>query len=354
MEQKEDKLTANEIVVFDSSTFISEAGLTSLDASALRHYLYARGTQLAVPQVVVAECERHLSDRVAGHVKKVQSALGWLSRFCDGVSGWRPPNDTDVAKRVTAVSRGEGFGAVVLIETPSLRQRAEERCRHQEPPSHKKESLPDCKIWEHCLELLKDHDVVFVSGDGDFRGHSQSDDLHPKLRAEADTVSGGVLTFHCGMTSLLTDLSAEVSPMPDEEVFRFLYDAIAQEVSELEANSGGWRPTSTGTVDQQLFTTDRADIVEVRLNVRDSWHRADGDEPMEFDLSGSCQYHLADGTLRELSAERLGLYMTTPTGNTRAVQGSYVNVSAHLHAGAPPIKPEPAPVGVGGTEQASG
>ena len=84
---------------------------------------------------------------------------------------------------------------------------------------------------------------------------------------------------------------------------------------------------------------------EVRLNVEDKWYRTDSDEPLEFRLSGSCQYHLADGELRELSATNLGLYMTKPEGTKRAVKGSYVHLSAHFYAGAPPIRPEPAPVG---------
>ena len=51
MDDKAERLTANEVLVFDSSTFIEEAGLTSRDASTLRHYLHVRRTQLAMPQV---------------------------------------------------------------------------------------------------------------------------------------------------------------------------------------------------------------------------------------------------------------------------------------------------------------
>ena len=38
------------MLVLDSSTFIREIGLTSTKGSALKHYLYCRGTQLVVPQ----------------------------------------------------------------------------------------------------------------------------------------------------------------------------------------------------------------------------------------------------------------------------------------------------------------
>ena len=339
------ELTAKEVLLFDSSTFIKEAGLTSRGASALRHYLYVRGTQLAVPQVVAEECERHLSNFATGKVKSVHAALGSLARFCGAVKGWTPPQDVDIAERVKAVARGEAFGAVVIEETSALRRRAEQRHRAERPPSHSKNSPKDCRIWEQCLDLLRGHDVIFVSRDKDFRGRRQPQELHPQLRAEADAVPGGRLTFHPGMDSLLSDLSTEVPQLPTEQVLAFIYDAIAEEARELEANSG-CRPSSGGTVEQQFYTTDRADVVEVRLKVNDRWKHGDSEETLEFRLAGSCRYRLSDSELCDLSVTNLGLYMTQPDGTERAVKGSYVNLSMHAYAGAPPVRPEPVRIGV--------
>ena len=261
------KLTAKEVVVFDSSTFIREAGLTSRGASALRHYLYVRGTQLAVPQVVAEECKRNLGKRVEAQVQAVQDTLSWLARFCGGVNGWTPPRQADIVERVKAAAHGEAFGAVVIAEAPKIKRLAEQRRRAERPPSHKRDSLQDCRIWEQCLELLRDHDVIFVSDDGDFHGRGHSGELHPQLRAEADAAGPGRLTFHPTMDSLLSELSAEVPELPVQKVFAFVYQAIAEDAAELMMNSAGWRPTCGGTIEQQLFTTDRADIVEVRLKI---------------------------------------------------------------------------------------
>ena len=38
----------------------------------------------------------------------------------------------------------------------------------QVPPSKKKEQFRDGVIWAHCLELLSEGDVYFISGDSDF------------------------------------------------------------------------------------------------------------------------------------------------------------------------------------------
>ena len=67
---------AKEVLVLDSCTFIEEAGLTSRGASALKHYLYLRGTRLVVPQVVVEECERELTTRAKGKKKGNRKAVG--------------------------------------------------------------------------------------------------------------------------------------------------------------------------------------------------------------------------------------------------------------------------------------
>ena len=65
------KVVADEVLVLDSSTFIKEVGLTKQGASALKHYLFHRGTQLVVPEVVAEECERKLATKAKGMKQNV-------------------------------------------------------------------------------------------------------------------------------------------------------------------------------------------------------------------------------------------------------------------------------------------
>ena len=76
--------------------------------------------------------------------------------------------------------------------------------------------------------------------------------------------------------------------------------------------------------------------------MKDTWESADGAAPMQFHLSGSCHYHLADKQLTDLTVENVRLLTTEPDGSVRAVKGSYVNLSAHMYAGGPlPGLPNP-------------
>ena len=335
------KVRAEEILVFDSSTFVKEIGLMSHGGSALKHYIHSRGMRLVVPEVVAEECERNLTELAVTKKKEIHSRLRWLGRFHGGMSGWSEPSDEEIAGRAKVLATAQDLGAEVLPEPEEVRKRGVRRNKAERPPSHKSAQWNDCRIWEQCLTLLRTHNVVFVSVDKDFVGHRKPEELHPQLRAEADQVDGGgSLTFHCTMKSLLRDLESEIPPIRDEAIFGFVYEEIASVVEELKSNSG-CRPKSTGKVRQTRLTTDNANVIEIRLEVDDSWESDSGATQLTFHLSGSCRYLLTEKQLTELTAREVNLLQTLPDGSKRAVKGSYVSLEAHIVAGAPPIKPEP-------------
>ena len=226
----------------------------------------------------------------------------------------------------------------------TLRVRATERDQAQRPPSHRRASLGDCKIWEQCLELLKDHDVVFVARDGDFRSarNPKEEKLHPQLQAEADAVGAGrTLTFHCRMESLLSELKHEIPSIPKEQVLAFVYKEIGGTIEQLEANSG-YQGNTNGDVNLHFLTTNDADIVEVRIEITSEWGNPEDEMVRNFYVRGLCQYHLLEKELRELKVSNVRLSTTEPDGSLRATKGSYVSGSAEFGflGGPAPIRPK--------------
>ena len=142
---------AREVLVLDTSTLVEEIGLTSKGASALKHYLYHRGTELVVPQVVAEECERVLGARAKGKKKQAEECMMWLARFYGSVGGWQVPSDDAIEERARALAKAEQLEAVVLPESKVVRERAETRNRAERPPGHHRPGLEDCIIWEQCL-----------------------------------------------------------------------------------------------------------------------------------------------------------------------------------------------------------
>ena len=334
------RVGSEEVLVLDSSTFIKEIGLMSRKGSALKHYLYCRGTQLAVPKAAAEEYERHLARVAKRKREQIHKELGWLAQFCGGIEGWSAPSDDVIEDRARALAAGNGIGAILLPETDDIRARARLRDQAEQPPSHQRAGMGDCRIWEQCLEVLSGHDVVFVAADKDFRSHRRPEELHPLLRAEAENVGAGrSLTFHPNMEALLYELKSEIPPIPNGAIFEFVYHASRDTIQELESNSE-CRPTSTGTIEQTRLTTETRDVIEVRLEVEDTWKSADGATSQCFELSGSCRYHLGDHRLADLETDVVRLLTTEADGSARAVKGSCVNIRAHLYAGTPPIQPE--------------
>ena len=333
-------IEAQEVLVFDSSTFIREIGLMSTKGSALKHYLYCRRTQLVVPQAAAEEYERHLAKLAKGKIQRIQEELRWLAQFCDGIAGWSAPGDDVIESRVKALARGDSFGAIFLPETDDIRARAQHRNLAERPPSHLKGGIRDCKIWEQCLELLSGHNVVFVAEDKDFRSRKEDKSLHPQLRAEAERAGAGrSLTFHSDMESLLRELKSEIAPIPDDAIFEFIYDVNSETIQELQSNSE-CQPTATGTIKQTRLATEAREIIEVRLEVEDIWESPERVTPLRFKLSGSCRYHLGDERLANLRTDAVHLMMTEPDGTVRAVKGSCVSLRGHAYTGPAPIHPE--------------
>lgn len=330
------------MLVLDASTFIREVGLTSREAPALRHYLYRRGTRLVLPQVVVTACAREFVRLAMGKRKAALAALDWLSRFLGEVGGWAAPDEAAIAACANTLARAEAFKPTLLRDSAEIIRRAEERNRDERPPGHRKDSLNDCIIWEHCLSLLHEHDVIFVSADkADFCGRRAQDRLHPQLRREVDEVERGTLTFFTDMASLLKDIEKPLPKLPTNRLVAFVYESLADEIAQLEDNSGCRPAASAGraTVEQQFFTTAKGQLVEVRLKLKHAWEGPEDVPPHEFRVRGTCQYDLGSDDLSDLSAGRVGLYSKQADGSERATEGSYVRVSAGpIYLGTPPLK----------------
>lgn len=333
-------IDSEEVLVLDSSTFIREIGLMSVKGSALKHYLYCRGTQLVVSQAAAEEYERNLVKRAKGKIAQIQKELGWLAQFLDGVSGWSAPDDNVIEDRAKMLATGSKYGAIFLPETDVVRDRAWQRNSMERPPSHLTAQTGDCRIWEQCLELLSSHDVIFVSADRDFQSTRDGEALHPQLRAEADTIgTTRTLTFHPGMESLLSVLKSEIGPIPDDDIFEFVYEENRETVQELQSNSK-CRPTRTGAIKQTRLATEACDVIEVRLEVEDRWASQHGSTSLGFEMSGSCRYHLGDKRFADLRTDVIRLLITESDGSIRSVKGGHVNIRARAYMGTPPIEPE--------------
>ena len=289
----------NGFLVLDSSTLLKEVGLTSKRASALKHYLFIRGIGLVVLEVVAQECRTKLAKRAKAMRDRAQEQMRMLANFMGSVSGWTTPSDDAIEQRSTELSTAKHLRGFVWPISGESQRRANERFKFERPPSHRRKKLNDCMIWEHCLDILHNKDVIFVSEDTDFRNIDQ-DSIHPDLLREAESLSSRSFVFFHNIESLLDEIRCDIDPVPTEYMFRFVYDEIGSRRRELEQSSG-CVPDGTGVVQQKAFATSQREIVELRLDVEDSWANDDRSRICNFRLQGSCLLDLSDRRPFELT-----------------------------------------------------
>ena len=322
----------NGFLILDSSTLLKEVGLPSKRASALKHYLLLRGIGLVVLEIVAQECRSKLAMRAKSMRSRAQDQLRMLANFMGRVSGWTAPSDEAIEQRSIELSIAKHLSATVWPTSPESYRRAMDRLRHERPPSHRHKRPHDCIIWEHCLDVLRSKDVIFVSEDTDFRNIGK-DGIHPDLLREAKSVPNRSFRFYHNMESLLHDLKCEIDRVPPDEVFSFIYDEIATRRLELEQSSG-CIPSSTGAVQQTAFATSLREVVELRLDVQDTWINQDRSKTCSFRLKGSCLLDLLHRRPFELTPSLVRLTEVDSDGSVRAVKGSVVALSGTLYGGA--------------------
>ena len=184
----------NGFLVLDSSTLLNEVGLTSKRASALKYYLFLREIGLVVLEIVAQECRDKLAKRAKGMRDRAQDQMRMLANFMGRVNGWTAPSDEAIEQRSIELSIAKHLRASVWPTSPESNRRAMERLRYERPPSHRNKKLNDCIIWEHCLDILRTKDVIFVSEDTDFRNIGK-DSIHSDLLREAESVPNRSFRF---------------------------------------------------------------------------------------------------------------------------------------------------------------
>ena len=325
----------NGFLVLDSSTLLNEVGLTSKRASALKYYLFMREIGLVVLEIVAKECRDKLAKRAKGMRDRAQDQMRMLANFMGRVSGWTAPSDEAIEQRSIELSIAKHLRASVWPTSPESNRRAMERLRCERPPSHRNKKLNDCIIWEHCLDILRTKDVTFVSEDTDFRNIGK-DSIHSDLLREAESVPNRSFRFFHNVESLLDEIKCKIDTVPTDDMFRFIYDEITTRRLELEQSSG-CGPSGTGVVQQTALATGRRELVELRLDVQDTWANDDGSKICSFRLRGSCLLDLFDRRPFELTPSLVRLTAKDSDGSVRSVKGSVVALSGTLHAGAAPI-----------------
>ena len=314
-------------LLLDSNIWIKEVGLMSRRASTLRLYMKERRKRLVVPEVVRVEAARHLASRMCSETETARRAHDRLVRMFGRLSEWQIPSDEEVAEHAKRLATGVDVPADYVELQPDTALRGARRCIALRPPAHRKRAFEDCLIWEEVTNVLDNHDLCFVTNDGDFFDDNVgSNKLHRSLEEEV-AAKAHVLRVEPDLDPILNEFRSEFTI--DRKVLLDFVTSRSTAIREA-AESMGLEATGPPEVTYKAFATENAREVEVRFKsvqpFADTSERGWSTDGLRIEARGL--YGTETRRLEDVSMDREGLRYVDDGGNRKAVPGS--TVYAHL------------------------
>jgi hypothetical protein len=198
------------IVVFDTNIWLSQLGMQSPAASAVRFFLKHNNHRLALPEVIRLEVERNLQNKLISFIEDIRTAHRQLLTAFGTLREIVLPSGDDVQRMVSEVFKSTG---VELIHIPFSQDSALSsfhKTIQKVPPSDKTQEFKDGVIWADCLRLADADDVTLVTDDrAFFEGRKPENGLAGNLRAEAANRTH-ILTVVDSVASLLNTIQHQV------------------------------------------------------------------------------------------------------------------------------------------------
>lgn len=203
------------IVIFDTNIWLSELGLRSPAAAAVRFFLKHSGARIAIPEIVRLEVEQNLSSRLLEHIEHIRSAHRQLLTAFGKLREVVLPTEEDVRQKVP-----ELFNSlqVECIDVPFSLEAARSsflKTILKQPPSHHSQQFKDGVLWADCISLLAQDDVILVTADKAFyREQTYSKGLAQSLQVEAQACQNTVRVLPA-IADLLEALKTPIEIDPD-------------------------------------------------------------------------------------------------------------------------------------------
>ena len=254
-------------ILFDANTWISQVGLRSQNGAAVRFFARQHNATIAIPEVVQMEVEEILTKRMLELRKRIEDGHRQLLPLFGQLQKLPLPSEDDIRNAVKNI--------IPDIDVPTRHiplnlegaRSSMIKLMREVPPSRSKEQFRDGVIWAHCLELLSEGDVYFVSEDSDFFDNADfRKGLASELILEMESKSKKHKVF---LKRTLADLLEEIQ-MPFElgkhQIFDEIFKSCHEDIDEL-LNSHGFIIGDSIEGDLSYFATESADRVYFTFNL---------------------------------------------------------------------------------------
>ena len=156
------------IVVFDTNIWISQLGLRSPSATAVRYFLKKEGAQLALPEIVRLEVEHELRNRLQEFIRNIQENYHQLLTAFGHLKEVVLPSSEEIEKKVLELFDTVDVNIKEIPFTLDSARSSFIKTINKQPPSDKDQQFKDGVLWADCAHLLENDDVILVSADKGF------------------------------------------------------------------------------------------------------------------------------------------------------------------------------------------
>ena len=296
------------IVVFDSNVWISELGLRSSAAAAVRFYLKQSGARVAIPEVVRLEVTENLRRRLLEHIDQIRFDYRQLLTAFGKLREIVLPAEQEVDDRIAALFSSLG---VEQFDIPFSLQSAHAsfmKTIRKEPPSKNTQQFKDGVLWADCRALLETDSVLLVTSDKAFYEDQQySQGLAKNLCAEASACSHSIEVFPA-LVNLLESVKKPIS-VDGNDLQKAFIEACRQGIAG-KLESEGFALGERTDLSLKLFATEDAAVLfldfTMTINCKDV--RGEGRTDIALTLRGDGSYLPQSGDFRDL--RELGQQLT--------------------------------------------
>lgn len=218
------------IVVLDSNVWLSELGLRSGAAAAVRFFLNQSNAQVAVPEVVQLEVRHNLTNRLSTHAKEIRDNYRQLLTAFGKLREIILPTEGEIQAKVEELFASLGVQQQQIPFSLESARSALFKAIQKAPPCDKTQEFKDAVIWADCVTLLATDEVVLVTNDKAFyRDRAYEKGLAPNLLDETKNLPNQ-LRILPNLSDLLDVIQAPIS-LDEEQLQTAIFGAFGESIN---------------------------------------------------------------------------------------------------------------------------
>lgn len=288
------------IVVLDSNIWLSELGLRSGAAAAVRFFLNQSNAQVAVPEVVQLEVRHNLTNRLSTHAKEIRDNYRQLLTAFGKLREIVLPTTEEIQAKVEEHFASLGVQQQQIPFSLDSARSALSKLIQKEPPCDKAQEFKDAVIWADCVALLATDEVVLVTSDKAFyRDRDYEKGLAPNLRDETKNLPHQFRIL-ANLSDLLDVIQAPV-PLDEEQLQTAIFGAFGESINSTLARTE-FSLGARRSVTYKLFATENPTelFLEFSMTISCSDAREEGRTNALLNLRGDGLYSPTNRTFSAL------------------------------------------------------